>query len=520
MPITPLGPGMNPNPLMMPLPTVWPAVDRSPGTTGGNPLEWRFTEDYPISNSHRAWADDNDNRGDPLTLPTQRWNQTSNGGDGAWLNNQYDKWATADLGRPNERSRFLIHWMMHANANDQLRQKMGYALQQICVVANSLTIIQDRDMGMANYQDQVNRMAFDKYRNIIDFIMISPQMGWWLSSFNNQKAADISVPLDGIIDVFPDENLAREVMQLFTCGLFMLHPDGSLALNADSGLPDASYNNDDITELSRIITGHGYDKYVTGNGLTTRHTNFDNPTTNDSFTRNADDSRMGHTFNYPMKMFGDFHDTAPKTILGGKDINNTGLAADPMNPNTAEATAIGNADMKDALDWLAGVLDAGLRPGLPKQCRQCRFQPPVHRPLHREAPHSTLRNQQPLLRLCRARCPGLPRRLWRPRRRGRPPQRHQGHPSRLRSPRPGRRRHDGTQKIPLRDLRPHHSSLRRSLQHPHQTPRWIGARFLRRLRQLRCWNEPRSLPSELRIPSQPDRQLPPSIPNTVSTRLT
>ncbi len=333
LPIPPISPSTDPNaPLAMPVPATWPGVDRS----NPDPLQWRFSADYSLSSSRRIWGDDRDNS---AAVPRQRYS------GGQWRNNQYEHWAIRDFGRPNERSRYLIHWMMHVNAHDQLRQKMGFALQQICVVANTLTIIQDRDLGMANYQDQINRMAFGKYRDIIEWIMWSPQMGHWLSSIKNQKAADISNPPDGVIDVFPDENLAREVMQLFTCGLFMLHPDSSLALDSTNGLARASYDNDDITELSRVITGQSYSLYNNGNN-NTRHQRFDAPVNNNNFNRGNGNSRMGHAFNYPMKMFGAFHDTEPKTILGGKVIDNTSLSDD---------TAIGNADMKDALDWLAGV---------------------------------------------------------------------------------------------------------------------------------------------------------------------
>ncbi|MEM8954294.1 MAG: DUF1800 family protein [Verrucomicrobiota bacterium] len=332
-PIPPIAPSTDPAaPLSMPLPTTWPGIDRS----NPDPFQWIPSADYPLSSNHRIWGDDNDNR--VLQTPRQRWTGSQ------WANNSYDRWAKRDLARPNERNRHLVHWMMHVNAHDQLRQKMGFALQQICVVANTLTTIQDRDLGMANYQDQLNRMAFGKYRDVIDWIMISPQMGHWLSSIKNQKAFDLDG--DGEFDVFPDENLAREVMQLFTCGLFLLHPDGSLALDSNNGLPQSTYNNFHITELSRIITGHGYGRYNTGNN-STRHQRFDEVTINNNFFQGDRNSRMDHTFLYPMKMFGEYHDTDPKTILGDKVIDNTSLL-----PNE---TAVGNADMKDALDWLAGI---------------------------------------------------------------------------------------------------------------------------------------------------------------------
>ena len=107
---------------------------------------------------------------------------------------------------------------------------------------------------MLNYQDMLNHHAFDYYRDVLGFVNTSPIMGIWLSSLKNQKAIDFDG--DGLFDSYPDENLARENMQLFSIGLFDLWADGTLKLTS-AGLPRQTYTNDDIKDLARILTGQG-----------------------------------------------------------------------------------------------------------------------------------------------------------------------------------------------------------------------------------------------------------------------
>ena len=78
-------------------------------------------------------------------------------------------------------------------------------------------------------------------------------MGNYLSHMSNRAAYDAG----GGIIVSPDENYAREIMQLFTIGLVLRHPDGSLVLDA-AGLPIPTYDQRDITELARVMTGFSH----------------------------------------------------------------------------------------------------------------------------------------------------------------------------------------------------------------------------------------------------------------------
>jgi uncharacterized protein (DUF1800 family) len=288
--------GTTPTPIR---PAVWPSVDRS------NPdsEKWHLSLAYPVTRNEINLIDDN------------------------------------NLSEPGNRNRRQTHWQMMYNGRDQLRQKMGFALQQIVLISASLDEIEDNMYGASNYQDQLNVNAFNHYRNILGFANWSPMMGKWLSSLQNQKGADLDG--DGNDDIFPDENLAREDMQLFSIGLFELWPDGSLRLGSD-GLPIPTYTNDDIREFAKILTGQSFGRY---NSTIWGGVTYDNMVENNTFSRGQNtDGRQSLRYNYPMKMFGTHHDTSAKTFAG-RTIDNTHLS-DP--------TAQGIADIEQAIDWLAG----------------------------------------------------------------------------------------------------------------------------------------------------------------------
>jgi len=230
---------------------------------------------------------------------------------------------------------------MMLNAKDQLRQKTGFALQQIVVVSSTASAILNSPYGASNYQDMLNYHAFGHYRDVLGYVNWSPIMGTWLSSLQNQKAADFD--MDGSPDIFPDENLAREDMQLFSIGLFELWPDGSLRLGND-GLPIPTYTNDDIREFAKILTGQSFGRY---NGTSTPYGSVPYPSMveNTTFARGQNtNGLLSMRYSYPMKMFGDFHDLTPKTFAG-TTIDNTAIL-DPA--------AHGVADIEAAVDWLAG----------------------------------------------------------------------------------------------------------------------------------------------------------------------
>ncbi|NNE26319.1 MAG: DUF1800 family protein [Saprospiraceae bacterium] len=139
-------------------------------------------------------------------------------------------------------------WHTMMTAPDQLRQRMAYALSQILVVS-SQSDLGDHAEALAGYYDILVRNAFGNYRDILMEITLSPAMGYYLSHLNNPRA----IPEENI---HPDENYAREIMQLFSIGLYMLNQDGSRMQDAQ-GNDIPTYDNNDIKELAKIFTGLG-----------------------------------------------------------------------------------------------------------------------------------------------------------------------------------------------------------------------------------------------------------------------
>ena len=191
----------------------------------------------------------------------------------------------------------------------------------------------------------LNTHAFSHYRDVLGYVNWSPIMGKWLSSLQNQKAVDFDG--DGQFDAFPDENLARENMQLFSIGLFQLWSDGTLKLSPE-GRPQPTYTNDDIREFAKVLTGQSISQYTFFNDVfggaphQATNTRFDIP--------QNPDRHAGSSFLYPMKMFGDFHALGTKTFAG-VTVDNTSIT-DP--------TIAGIADVEAAIDWLAGKPGDGL----------------------------------------------------------------------------------------------------------------------------------------------------------------
>ncbi len=148
---------------------------------------------------------------------------------------------------------------------DQLRQRVAYALSQILVTSDIALGDDNRSEPLGNYYDLLVNGAFGNFRTLLENVTLSPMMGEYLSSLRNSKA---TFDTAGTTLTTPDENYAREVMQLFTIGLVQLQPDGTLVLGAD-GLPIPTYNQTTITEMAKVFTGWSY-----FNTNTTSTTNF------------------------------------------------------------------------------------------------------------------------------------------------------------------------------------------------------------------------------------------------------
>ncbi|MEO0715032.1 MAG: DUF1800 family protein [Pseudomonadota bacterium] len=138
-------------------------------------------------------------------------------------------------------------WRNAIEGNDQLRQRMAFALSQILVVSNfGGELLTDIPELVVGYQDVLVEGAFGNYRDLLEAVTYSPAMGFYLTYMGNQKA-------DPATGRMPDENYAREILQLFTVGVLQLGQDGEPILENDQ--PVELYNNMDITGLARIFTG-------------------------------------------------------------------------------------------------------------------------------------------------------------------------------------------------------------------------------------------------------------------------
>lgn len=177
----------------------------------------------------------------------------------AWLDAEFSKPAsltlpslqalprTASGNRPN-RVVNELYWDHIVSSDDQLRQRMAFALSQILVYSN-VGNVGDQD-ARGYYQDILIRNAFGNYRDLLEEVTYSPAMGAWLTYLHNDKG-------DPATGRMPDENYAREILQLFSIGLIELNRDGTPKLDA-TGQTIETYSNRDIQGLARVFTGLSY----------------------------------------------------------------------------------------------------------------------------------------------------------------------------------------------------------------------------------------------------------------------
>jgi uncharacterized protein (DUF1800 family) len=181
---------------------------------------------------------------------------------------------------------FFTHALINS---DQLRQRVAFALSQIFVVS-SVEIFEA--YGLAAYQNVLLTDAFGNYRTLLQDVSLSPVMGHYLDMVNNDKPN----PVNGTT---PNENYAREVLQLFSIGLYELNADGTQQMDS-SGAPIPSYSQDAIEGFSAVFTGWTYPPLA---GAASKWTNPIN-------------------FNGVMVSFANHHDdTDPKPLLNGYTVS-------------------------------------------------------------------------------------------------------------------------------------------------------------------------------------------------------
>lgn len=143
-------------------------------------------------------------------------------------------------------------WNQLMTAPDAMRKRLALALSEFFVV--SMQNIQFTWVGhaYAHYWDQLVAAAQGNFRDLLQNVTLSPVMGNFLNTKGNEKE-------DTATGRVPDENYAREVMQLFSIGLVQLNPDGTEKIDAN-GKKLETYVQSDVTNLSRVFTGYDFDK--------------------------------------------------------------------------------------------------------------------------------------------------------------------------------------------------------------------------------------------------------------------
>jgi uncharacterized protein (DUF1800 family) len=217
---------------------------------------------------------------------------------------------------------YVMHtfWRQAATGQDQLRRRVAFALSQIFVISLQDANLQNYRRGVASYMDMLTRNAFGNYRQLLQDVTLHPMMGLYLSHLRNRKE-------DPALNRVPDQNYAREVMQLFSIGLYELNPDGTLTLV--NGQPVETYDSDDIVGLSRVFTGFSWA------GCANTSTNCFNGGGTQSPNREV----------MPMQSFPQFHSISEKSFLGQTIL--------------ANATPDPDGDLSKALDVIAGHANVG-----------------------------------------------------------------------------------------------------------------------------------------------------------------
>ncbi len=147
-----------------------------------------------------------------------------------------------------------IWWRNALEEPDQLRQRMAFALSQVLVVSDQNGALEGNPTTLADFYDMLAEHAFGNYRDLLLSVTLHPSMGHYLSMFKNRKP-------DDTLNIRPDENYAREIMQLFSVGLVQLNLDGT-PVDGEPGTPGVqtvpAYDQDTIRGFAHVFTGWNY----------------------------------------------------------------------------------------------------------------------------------------------------------------------------------------------------------------------------------------------------------------------
>ncbi|TAG26457.1 MAG: DUF1800 domain-containing protein [Burkholderiales bacterium] len=211
-----------------------------------------------------------------------------------------------DKGKANETEEMSYEavWQQWLFGADQLRGRVAFALSQIMVISNVAPDI--RPYAMSSYMDILNKNAFGNYRQLLEDVTLHPAMGYYLNMLNSEKD-------DPDTGAHPNENYAREVLQLFSIGLVKLNSDGSAQVDA-ANKPIPSYDESIVQGFAKAFTGWTYPNA----------TGWDEA-----------DEEVAAAWTSAMKPFASKHSPEKKKLLNGAEISGGGT------PQT---------DMKAALD--------------------------------------------------------------------------------------------------------------------------------------------------------------------------
>lgn len=189
-------------------------------------------------------------------------------GYAAWIDEQFDlhlqtshldmvTLSSSALGMDAPHSNDILYtWWTHALTDPaQLRQRVAFALSEIFVVS---TMGQDNGSTIASYMDMLTDKADGNFRDLLEAVALHPAMGQYLSHLGNLKEN----PTTGRM---PDENFAREIMQLFSIGLYELDDSGKPKLV--NGYPVETYTADDIKGMARVFTGFSWNRLASKSTL-------------------------------------------------------------------------------------------------------------------------------------------------------------------------------------------------------------------------------------------------------------
>lgn len=286
---------------------------------------------------------------------------------------------SVDLGAPIE-----SFWYQAITGPDQLRQRVALALLELFVVSAATdSTFQVEPLALAAYMDLLSKHAFGNYRDILEAVTLSPTMGHYLSHLQNDKQ-------DPATQRLPDENYAREVMQLFSVGKWQLNPDGTRMKDAE-GKDIPAYSQSDVMGLAKVLTGWswgGEDK------------------SEERWVGGPVQNRMTYTWHLPMQHYANHHDTSEKRILTGVTIpagtpgpESLKIALDTLyqHPNTASFISrhlikrlVTSNPSPEYVQRVANIFSAnnqGVRGDMRAVVRAILFDPEVWDGAHLDKPH-------------------------------------------------------------------------------------------------------------------------------------